>query len=224
MPTKPQFSSTWTLATGTHGYRDPHKAMALFARLAHRVNDRVPVNPGRALHRVNRIAFQEHPQTEDHLGRVNLGREGLQIVKEIFTAWHLFRGGGWSRRRLQNRLDPVAQRLRKLLDAGRHCADSKAANFCANLIALEPALWQFAVSEGVDPTNNHAERVLRRGVLWRKISFGCHCANGCRFVERMLTTVQTLHLQNRNALHFLIQAVHNHRAKLPIPSLLAADG
>ena len=82
--------------------------------------------------------------------------------------------------------------LRKLLDAGRHCADSKAANFCANLIALEPALWQFAVSEGVEPTNNHAERVLRRGVLWRKISFGCHSANGCRFVEHLLTTVQTL--------------------------------
>jgi transposase len=153
-----------------------------------------------------------------------LGRDGLQIVKEIFTAWHLFRGGGWSRRQLQNRLDPVARRLRKLLDAGRHCADSKASNFCANLIALEPALWQFAVSEGVEPTNNHAERVLRRGVLWRKISFGCHSANGCRFVERMLTTVQTLRLQNRNALHFLIQAVYNHRAKLPIPSLLAADG
>lgn len=153
-----------------------------------------------------------------------IGEAGLQIVTEIFDAWHLFRGGGLSRGQLQERLSPVARRLRKLLDAGCGCADSKAANFCVNLIALEPALWRFVVTEGVEPTNNHAERVLRRGVLWRKISFGCHSADGCRFVERMLTAVQTLRLQNRNALHFLIAAVHNYRAGLPIPSLLAPEG
>jgi transposase len=153
-----------------------------------------------------------------------IGEAGLHTVKEIFAAWHLFRGGGLSRRQLQERLSPVARRLRKLLDAGCDCADSKAANFCANLIALEPALWRFVVTEGVEPTNNHAERVLRRGVLWRKTSFGCHSADGCRFVERMLTAVQTLRLQNRNALHFLIATVHNHRTGLPIPSLLPAKG
>jgi transposase len=151
-----------------------------------------------------------------------IGEAGLEIVKEIFGAWHLFRGGGLSRAQLQRRLDPVARRLRKLLDAGYVCDDSKVANFCGNLIALEPALWRFVVSEGVEPTNNHAERVLRRGVLWRKISFGCHSADGCRFVERILTVVQTLRLQNRNALHFLIEAVHNHRAGLPSSSLLAS--
>ncbi len=155
---------------------------------------------------------------------VAIGQAGLRIVKEIFDAWHLFRGGGLSRAQLQKRLDPVARRLRKLLDAGCDCADSKVANFCGNLIALEPALWRFVVSEGVEPTNNHAERMLRRGVLWRKISYGCHSATGCRFVERMLTAVQTVHLQERNPLHFLIEVVHNHRQGRPIPSLLAVDG
>ena len=98
------------------------------------------------------------------------------------------------------------------------------ANFCSNLVDLEPALWRFVITEGVEPTNNHAERVLRRGVLWRKISFGCHSAGGCRFVERMLTVTQTLRLQDRNIVHFLIEAVHNHRANLPIPSLLPVEG
>jgi transposase len=152
---------------------------------------------------------------------VAIGQAGLQVVSDIFDAWHLFRGGGLSRAQLQQRLDPVARRLRKLLDAGCACADSKVANFCGNLIALEPALWRFVVSAGVEPTNNHAERVLRHAVLWRKISFVCHSADGCRFVERILTVVQTLRLQNRNALHFLIEAVHNHRAGLSSPSLLA---
>ena len=111
-----------------------------------------------------------------------------------------------------------------MLDAGCACADTKAANFCANLVALEPALWRFVVSDGVDPTNNHAERVLRRGVLWRKISFGCHSEAGCRFVERVLTVVQSLRLQERNVLDFLIAAVQNHRAGSPIPALVPAKG
>jgi transposase len=153
-----------------------------------------------------------------------IGEAGLEIVTEIFTTWHLFRGGGLSRAQMEKRLEPVARRLKKVLVAGCDCADSKAANFCANLLALEPALWRFVVTEGVEPTNNHAERVLRRGVLWRKNSFGCHSAAGCRFVERILSVVQTLRLQNRNTLQFLVQAVHNHRAGLPIPSLLVAEG
>jgi len=152
-----------------------------------------------------------------------IGRDGLQIVQRVFRAWHLYRGGGLCHQRLQKRLEPVARDLRKLLDAGRRCADSKTANFCTNLVLLEPALWRFAVTEGVEPTNNHAERVLRSGVLWRKISFGCHSTAGCRFVERILTVVQTLRLQQRNVLHFLIEAVHNHRSGSPVPSLLPAN-
>ena len=33
-------------------------------------------------------------------------------------------------------------------------------------------LWVFLDHEGVDPTNNRAERALRFGVLWRKRSLG----------------------------------------------------
>ncbi len=153
-----------------------------------------------------------------------VGEEGLRVVRRVFKAWHLFRGGGLSRAQLQQRLGPRARHLRQVLDAGRACADSKVVNFCSNLVDLEPALWRFIITEGVEPTNNHAERVLRRGVLWRKISFGCHSADGCRSVERMLTVTQTLRLQDRNILHFLIEAVHNHRANLPIPSLLPVEG
>src|SRR5712692_1306468 len=153
-----------------------------------------------------------------------VGAEGLKTVGKVFKAWHLFRGGGLSRRQLQDRLSPVARHLREVLDAGKDCADTKTANFCSNLVDLEPALWRFVVTDGVEPTNNHAERVLRRGVLWRKISFGCRSAAGCRFVERMLTVTQTLRLQNRNILHFLVETVHNHRAGLPIPSLMPVKG
>ena len=73
---------------------------------------------------------------------------------------------------------PDARELQGVLEQGCRCADSKAATFCANVLALYPALWLFAAIEGVEPTNNHAERILRLGVLWRKNAFGCHSARG----------------------------------------------
>ena len=136
-----------------------------------------------------------------------LGRRLQRVAERVFVEWHLFRGGGCDRQELQRRLDGPAHTLERALKAGRRCADSKAATFCANVLALLPAVWRFVVSEGVEPTNNHAERVLRRGVLWRKNAFGCQSEAGCRFVERMLTVVQTRRLQGRSVLDYLYDAL-----------------
>ena len=152
-----------------------------------------------------------------------LGKKLQRIAGRVFEEWHLFRGGTFGRRALQNHLDGEARELERLLRAGRRCADAKAATFCANLLAVVPALWRFVVTEGVEPTNNHAERVLRRGVLWRKNAFGSHSAAGCRFVERLLTVVQTRRLQGLSVLRYLYEAVVAHRNGLPAPSLLPAE-
>jgi len=117
-------------------------------------------------------------------------------------------------------VEPLRWAVLDWLGEGTSCADSKTATFCANLLALEPALWTFLYEEGVEPTNNHGERVLRTGVLWRKNSFGCHSAEGCRFVERILTVVQTLRLQKRPVLDYLAEAVSAHRYGFPSPKLL----
>jgi transposase len=152
-----------------------------------------------------------------------LGKKLLRIEARVFEEWHLFRGGTFGRRALQNHLDGEARELERLLTAGRRCADAKAATFCANLLELLPAVWRFVATEGIEPTNNHAERLLRRGVLWRKNAFGCHSVGGCRFVERMLTVVQTRRLQGRSVLRYLYEALVAHRTRLPAPSLLSAE-
>jgi len=152
-----------------------------------------------------------------------VGEAGLAIVAAVFEAWHLFRGGGLGRAGLQRRLSPVAEALAELLRLGQGCADAKVATFCANLAALEPALWRFVVSDGVEPTNNAAERALRRAVLWRKRSFGSQSLGGLRFVERMLTVAGTLRLQGRCVLPYLEAALSAHRAGLPAPKLLPSN-
>ena len=91
------------------------------------------------------------------------------------------------------------------------------------MLELLPAVWRFVVTEEIEPTNNHAERLLRRGVLWRRNAFGCHSAAGFRFVERMLTVVQTRRLQGRSVLRYLYEALVAHRDGLPAPSLLSVN-
>ena len=85
----------------------------------------------------------------------------------------------------------------------------------------ERLLWKFLFHDDVEPTNNHMERQLRPGVLWRKNAFGCHSDNGCRLVERILTVTQTLKLQKRPVLDFLYQAITAHRAGNTGPKLIA---
>ena len=149
-----------------------------------------------------------------------VGRALLAIEKRVFKEWHLFRSGGFSRQALQERLEEAAEEFERVLKRGQGCADSKTTAFCGNILALLPAVWRFVLVEGVEPTNNHAERLLRRGVLWRKNAFGCHSARGCRFVERILTAVQTLRLQDRPVLRYLTETLVAHRNGLKAPSLL----
>jgi transposase len=78
-------------------------------------------------------------------------------------------------------------------------------------------LWLSIVSS--KSMRNHAERVLRKAVLWRKKSFGCVSEGGGRFVERILTVVRTLRLQRRSAWQFLQQSLHAYRSHQPAPRL-----
>jgi transposase len=152
---------------------------------------------------------------------VFVGHRGLRIVRELFAAWHAFQEEKVTRRQLQMRIEPLKRRLGKTLLEGGLGDDARVAKFCGNLLELECALWTFATQEGVEPTNNYMERLLRRAVLWRRRSFGCNSPVGCRFVERILTVVQTSRLHGNNSLEYLCSAVHAHRRGLPCPSLLS---
>jgi transposase len=151
-----------------------------------------------------------------------IGEMGLEAVEVIFDLWHSFRGGGLSRGQLKQQITLVRQTLGEWLELGCACTDRKTKAFCENILSVESALWTFVRREGVEPTNNHIERVLRSGVLWRKNAFGCHSEAGCRFVERILTAVQTLRLQKRPVLDFLYQSLLSYRNGAPAPSLLAS--
>ena len=94
---------------------------------------------------------------------------------------------------------------------------------CAWLIKWWAALWTSARVEGVEPTNNVAERALRPAVLWRKGSFGSDSAAGSRFAERLLTVATTCRQQGRPLLAFLVAAGEAVLQGKAAPSLLPAQ-
>jgi len=152
-----------------------------------------------------------------------LGERLLAVATRIFAVWHRFRAELLDRPTLLLELAPLQAELRQALEVGLDPPHAVVAGaLCGNLLDSWPALWTFTHVDGVEPTNNAAERALRPAVLWRKGSFGTQSDDGSRFVERMMTIVASCKQQGRGLLDFLVAAISAARFGLPPPSLLPA--
>jgi transposase len=125
-----------------------------------------------------------------------------------------------SRKDFQGQVQPIRAGVQALLVEGTHLSHTKTRRTCENILHLEPALWTFVFVEGVEPTNNGAERPLRRAVLWRRRSFGTQSPSGSLFVERVLTAVMTLRQQKRDVLDYLTATCAATTCGVKPPSLL----
>ena len=132
-----------------------------------------------------------------------VGEGLLKEVEEVFALWHKLRDKETSRKEFQEKLGPVKQRVRGLLKEGVSCEHKKTRRTCERIMKLRNSMWRFAQVEGVEPTNNSAERALRRAVMRRRKSFGTKSERGSQFVERILTAVMSLRQQGRDVLEYL---------------------
>jgi transposase len=151
-----------------------------------------------------------------------VGVAALVLVHKLFTVWHQYRTGVLDRPALQGTMQPVQDAFDVLLDEGMRCVDTSAATLCRSLDRLWPALWTFVDADGVEPTNNAAERAIRPAVLWRKGSYGTQSDRGARFVERMLTVTATCRQQGHSVLDYLTTVCTAAQLGQPVPSLLPA--
>jgi transposase len=142
----------------------------------------------------------------EHLRARAVGRWALGELRQVFHLWHQFQAGLWSRAELLARVPPIQTAFRALLGLGATASSKACRNLCTSLQGRWEALWTFLVREGVDPTNNAAERALRCAVLWRKGSFGHKSDGGGAFVETMLTVCGSLRLQGRPVMEFVLGA------------------
>jgi transposase len=147
-------------------------------------------------------------------------RWALEEIETLFGHWHACKTGQIDRLALQARMAPLQRAFEALLHQGATCGCAKTEALCQNLLACWEGLWTFVREPGIEPTNNHAERCLRRGVLWRKTSFGTQSERGQRFAERMLTVTVSLRLQGRSVLDYLEAACRAALTHQCPPSLL----
>jgi len=151
----------------------------------------------------------------------SFGEHGLALTRQVFAAWRAYQHEHHDRDRLTREIAPIQTELRALLEA----ASPKSARtrwhrrFANNLLKVWPALWTFTTTDGVEPTNNPAERALRAPVIHRKVSLGTQSESGERFAERALSAAATCRLQSRSLFTYLSDLITAHNRGDPFPAL-----
>ena len=163
--------------------------------------------------------FRRHA---DGLGeQKTFGEHGVELTRRVFSAWRAYQHENRDRERLKAEIAPIQTELRKLLE---NASPKKARNrwhrrFANNLLKVWPALWTFTTLDGIEPTNNPAERALRGPVIHRKLSLGTQTDTGERFAERSLSAAATCRLQGRSLFAYLSELITAHNRGDPFPAL-----
>jgi transposase len=150
----------------------------------------------------------------------DFGRAGLVIAHDLFNAWRHYQQDG-DRAGLKTRIAPLQATLRTELEhASRKSTKTRYhRQFARNLQKQWPALWTFTHTDGVEPTNNHAERGLRGAVIYRKLSHGTQSERGERSLERLLSASITCRLRKQSLFAYLTQVITAHARGDPAPAL-----
>ena len=146
--------------------------------------------------------------------------EGEKVCDRVFERWRSFREGSLDREALKREMSPIQGAFRRLVERGAKSINKRVAGLSRNLLKLWPSLWTF-LDEPIEPTNNTAERALRKAVLWRKGCFGNQSEAGLRYAERILSISATCQQQQMHPLDFVACSIAALRAGKPAPKLLA---
>jgi transposase len=162
--------------------------------------------------------FQAH--AEGLAAEKEFGEMGLELCERIFCAWGSFAQSG-ERGELQRAIRPLEREFRPRIAsfAAKRARNKRCRGMAKNLLKVWPALWTFASHDGVQPTNNHAERSLRGAVIYRKLSLGSQSQGGERRIERLLSVSVTCRLQGRSLFSYLSEALAAHARGDPVPLL-----
>ena len=174
----------------------------------------------------NILGVQEIAKTTD---AERFCRDALALHARLFRLWYRFRAGPEvrygpvTRQQLIEKSIPIQKGFFAL--AGRYLdsGDKDVRNLARAMFEHCDKFFVFIEKDGVEPTNNSAERALRCAVQWRKTSFGSRSATGEVTMARLLTVTQTCRMQNRNPLDYLNKAIRSHRLAQAVPSLLTTS-
>jgi hypothetical protein len=157
-----------------------------------------------------------------------IGKALRKEARTMFRLWHRFKkwkanqelkGISVSMTVLESQMQRVRHRVLVLLEEGAQRGIAQ----CKTILKVEPLLWTFLKEEGIEPTNNSAERAIRPAVLWKKRSFGVESERGGQYVEAMLSIKATACLNEVNSVKFLRELIRTSRSKTPAPSIFSTS-
>jgi transposase len=136
------------------------------------------------------------------------GEHGLDLCERVFWVWEVFQNTG-EREQMQLAIDRLRHEYKPIISsyASKRARNKYCRGMARNLLKAWPALWTFATHQGVEPTNNHAERALRSAVIYRKLSLGNQSAGGETRTARLLSAHTTCRLQQRSLFGYLTDAI-----------------
>ncbi len=134
-------------------------------------------------------------------------RNMLADIGAIFSCWHSFQKSPKPREQLWVDTEPMRRRMHDFCVIFRYSSDQRVQTRTKRLLDNWQHLFTFLERDGVQPTNNRAERAIRPAVQWRKICFGSQSHIGEQFTERLLTVVRTCQMRGINAFEFLARIV-----------------
>jgi transposase len=142
-----------------------------------------------------------------HASAREIGAALVRQTRKLFRQHARYRDGTITYAELKLSLSGVREEVEALLLRGLKCDHRKTSGMCQELCFNRARLWTFLEHECVEPTNNHSERALRSAVIWRKLSFGTQSETASRFVETLLTILETCRRQNKNAIEYITHAL-----------------
>ncbi len=150
--------------------------------------------------------------------RVRRGRPGS--VRARLRAWEVFQHTH-NRDELKRTIEGLASEYQPIIAgyASKRARNKYCRGMARNLIKAWSALWTFAARDGVQPTNNHAERSLRGAVIYRKLSLGSQSQDGEKRTQRLLSASITYRLQHRSLFEYLTDTITAHAHGHPAPNL-----
>lgn len=147
----------------------------------------------------------------------------LSEIGRMFGLFNAFRNERLDRKTLVLKSIPLRARMSNCLQMYELSSDPDVARMAKGLLNHWNCLFTFLDHDGVEPTNNVAERGIRPAAQWRKICFGNQSHDGELLTARLLTVTRTCLLQAKSPFRYLVEALHGYRNGLIHPSLNPAS-
>jgi transposase len=146
----------------------------------------------------------------------------MRLTDKMFREWKYVRDGTITRREFYETAQvEIEAPMIMLIKQGREYGNDRVKAMCGDILRHHlPSLFNYGRHDGIEPTNNVAERALRFDVILRKLTFGSWSDSGCEYVSRISTVRETCRLQNRSFYEYLCSLTRSIRNGMPLPSLV----